>query len=95
MRAGAAGSAYRQASRKTCPGTTGAVRWPPKRRISSESGKALKSPVTIVGKGVSPPFSAMNSARAVTWPQRTAEPSGADVRWVVKNGMSYEGWRGG
>lgn len=36
---GAAGSAYSQTSRRTCPGTAGAVRYPPSSRISSESGQ--------------------------------------------------------
>ncbi len=53
---------------------------------SSESGQALKSPVITGGKAVPLRWAATNSASTVTCSQRTAEPSTADVRCVVKNG---------
>ena len=82
---GVAGAAKRQASTNTCPATAGAVLWPSKSRISSESGSALKSPATTGGSPVrSSP--ATIAASAATCRRRTADPPGSWWRCTEKNG---------
>src|SRR5690606_39968239 len=89
---GAEGSAYSpQASTMTCPGSGGAVLYPPNIRTSSESGQALKSPVLTGGNAEAARGSAINRARTETWRQRSAEASGAGARGAGRNGTGVPG----